>query len=139
MARLRSLLRRSMHDPASELLRINLPRTPLNRGKKKGRRCYSPALDDSLLGPPTCRGLPPAPARHRCGGAPSSIPRLHAGRCSSLANRRVPASLRSSLGHVRCPRCMLHRHLWEPLPPPPPPFHDPRLAPQRSLVRPAPS
>src|ERR671911_510212 len=100
---------------------------------------FSPALDNSLLDPPTCRGLPPAPARHRCGGAPSSIPRLHADRCSSPANRRAPAPLRSSLGHVRCPRCMRHRHLWEPLPPHPPPVDDPRLAPQRSLVRPAPS
>ena len=33
------------------LPRIPLPRTPLNKGKKEGRRCYTPALDDSLLGP----------------------------------------------------------------------------------------
>src|SRR5215212_6897687 len=122
-----------------ELRRILIPRTSVNKGNKEGRRCYSPALDNSLLGPPTCRGLPPSPARHRCGGAPSSIPRLHAGRCSSPANRRVPARLRSSLGHVRCPRCMRHRHPWEPLPPHPPPVDDLRLAHQRSLVRPAPS
>src|SRR5215208_6788547 len=123
----------------AELRRIPIPRTRMNKGNNEGRRCYSPALDNSLLGPPTCRGLPPSPARHRCGGAPSSIPRLHAGRCSSPANRRVPARLRSSLGHVRCPRCMRHRHPWEPLPPHPPPVDDLRLAHQRPLVRPAPS
>jgi hypothetical protein len=34
------------------VLRIPLPRTPLNKGKKReGRSCYTPALDDSLLGP----------------------------------------------------------------------------------------
>src|SRR5215208_5120969 len=27
------------------------PRTPVNKGKKKGQSCYTPALDDSLLGP----------------------------------------------------------------------------------------
>src|SRR5215210_1717886 len=63
-----------MHDPANELPRNPIPRTSVNKGNKEGRRCYSPALDNSLLGPPTCRGLPPSPARHRCGGAPSSIP-----------------------------------------------------------------
>src|SRR5918995_4083963 len=34
-----------MQDPASELPRIRLPRTPVNKGKKrKGRGCYAPAL-----------------------------------------------------------------------------------------------
>ena len=34
-----------------ELRRILLPRTPVNKGKKKGRGCYAPALDHSLLVP----------------------------------------------------------------------------------------
>jgi hypothetical protein len=33
-----------MHDPANVLRRIPLPRTPVNKGKKKGRGCYTPAL-----------------------------------------------------------------------------------------------
>ena len=41
----------SMHDPASELLRIYLPRTWVNKGKKKGRGCHCPG--------PLCR----APSR----------------------------------------------------------------------------
>jgi hypothetical protein len=40
-----------MHDRASELRRTRLPRTPVNKGMKKDRRCYTPALDDSFLGP----------------------------------------------------------------------------------------
>jgi hypothetical protein len=28
-----------MQDPASELPRITIPRTPVNKGKKKGRDC----------------------------------------------------------------------------------------------------
>src|SRR5829696_6980867 len=35
----------------AELRGILLLRTPLHKGKKEGRRCYTPALDDSLLGP----------------------------------------------------------------------------------------
>jgi hypothetical protein len=32
-----------MQDPANELLRIPLPRTPVNKGRKKGRSCdYAP-------------------------------------------------------------------------------------------------
>ena len=27
-----------------EVLRIHLPRTPVNKGKRKGRSCYAPAL-----------------------------------------------------------------------------------------------
>src|SRR5215217_4708367 len=34
----------SMHDPASELRRIPIPRTPVNKDKKKGLSCYAPAL-----------------------------------------------------------------------------------------------
>ena len=34
-----------------EVRRIPLLRRWVNKGKKKGRRCYTPALDDSLLGP----------------------------------------------------------------------------------------
>jgi len=37
-----------MQDPANELLRINLPRTPVNKGKEKGRNYYTPALDGSV-------------------------------------------------------------------------------------------
>ena len=33
-----------MHDPASELLRIPIPRTPVNKGEKEGQSCYAPAL-----------------------------------------------------------------------------------------------
>jgi len=32
-----------MHDPASELRRINLPRTPVNKGIRKGRGVVAPA------------------------------------------------------------------------------------------------
>src|SRR5215210_853093 len=32
-------------------VRIPIPRTPVNKDKKKGRSSYAPALDDSLLGP----------------------------------------------------------------------------------------
>ena len=34
----------SMQKPASELSRIYLPRTPVNKGKKKGRSSYAPTL-----------------------------------------------------------------------------------------------
>src|SRR5215217_5606708 len=40
-----------MQDLGYELPRIPIPRTPVNKGKKKGRRCYTPALEDSHLGP----------------------------------------------------------------------------------------
>ena len=33
-----------MQDPASKLRRIPLPRTSVNKGKRKGRGCYAPAL-----------------------------------------------------------------------------------------------
>jgi hypothetical protein len=33
-----------MHDHASELRRIPIPRTSMNKGKRKGRGCYTPAL-----------------------------------------------------------------------------------------------
>src|SRR5919112_1143899 len=106
----------------------------MNKGNKEGRRCFSPALDNSLLGPPTCRGLPPIPAKHRCGGAPSSIPPLHAGRCSSPANQCLPSRLRASLGHVQYLVCRPHRLIGEP---PPSPLLI--LAHQRTPARPAPS
>jgi hypothetical protein len=44
-----------MRDPASELRRITLPRTPVNRGEKKGRGCYAPALLTSLRSPRAAR------------------------------------------------------------------------------------
>jgi hypothetical protein len=34
----------AMQDPASELRRISIPRTPVNKGKRKGRGSYAPAL-----------------------------------------------------------------------------------------------
>src|SRR5215208_2479644 len=40
-----------MQDLGYELPRIPIPRTTVNKGWKMGRRCYTPALDDSLLGP----------------------------------------------------------------------------------------
>jgi hypothetical protein len=44
-----------MQDPASELPRINIPRTPVNKGKEKGRGCSKPRpspLLASVLGVP---------------------------------------------------------------------------------------
>jgi hypothetical protein len=42
-----------MRDREYELRRISLPRTSVNKGKKKGRSTIAPALDDSLLGDPS--------------------------------------------------------------------------------------
>jgi hypothetical protein len=44
----------AMHDLGYELPRIPIPRTPVNKGKEKGRRCYTPALKEGLL----ARSLP---------------------------------------------------------------------------------
>src|ERR671932_2661101 len=79
-------------------------------------------------------GLPQMPAKHQFGGAPFSIPPLHAGRCSAPANQCLPSHLRASLGHVRCPVCRPHRRIGEP---PPSPLL--KLSRQRTPVRPAPS
>jgi hypothetical protein len=38
-------------NPLREVRRILIPHTPVNRGKSEGRRCYTPALEDSLVGP----------------------------------------------------------------------------------------
>src|SRR5215204_7096982 len=115
-----------------QLRRILIPRTPMNKDKKKGRSCYTPALDDSLLGPPICQGLGPPPRRNRCGGALSSIRPLRGGRCSSHASRCLPSPLRFSPAHVLCPRCRRHPRLWEP-----PPSHLASLVLLRTLGRPA--
>jgi hypothetical protein len=75
------------HATHPQLPRTRLPRTPVNEGIRKGRGCYyAPALDNSLLRPPTCRGLAPPPKRSRCDGALSSIRSLRDGRYSSRAS-----------------------------------------------------
>src|ERR687890_1937910 len=82
-----------------EVRRIPIPRTPVNKGKKKGQSFYAPALDNSLLGPPTCRGFGPPPKRSRCDGARSSIRLLPDGRYSSRASRFLPSGLLFSPRH----------------------------------------
>ena len=45
-----------MQDPANELPRIPIPRTPVNKGRKKGRSCYyapMPARNATSLVPST--------------------------------------------------------------------------------------
>ena len=38
----------AMQDPANGLRRISIPRTRVNKGKEKGRGCYTPALPKNL-------------------------------------------------------------------------------------------
>src|SRR5829696_8433282 len=81
-----------------------------------------------LVEPPSCRGL------DQCGGAPTSIPPLHAGRCSSPADQCLASRLRPSAGHVQYPGCRPHRRIGEP-----PPSHLGALAHQPFPARPPPS
>src|SRR5829696_557027 len=59
---------RSMQDPASELPRIALPRTPVNRGMRMGRSCYAPA---SML--ERTVGIEPTPPYRKYGALQSCV------------------------------------------------------------------
>jgi hypothetical protein len=67
-----------MHDPASELRRIPLPRTSVNKGRKKGRRGYPRRSLDRLANnrENVHYHFPAEPHRRSIGVAPQPYPLL---------------------------------------------------------------